>query len=552
MKLAAAISLVFCLAGCAVPPPVAVAKSPSPPAITSVRVVDGAVDGGPWLAADASRATAAGAGPLRMVGAAVVAEGDRVGAFVEIPERECLLAFTHPSPTIIDVDLFAYADDGTAFATDESPEPQAAILACPPHPTRLYVVARVMAGSGVMGVGVQSVPKTAADAVARVMGVRGRPGEDSGRLDGWPGLEGKIRAHRDSLGGRWSDVRRMIVPANPRAATRISAVVDENRCLSVFATPSDDISSLELVAEDVDARIIGRARDQGKDRSLVLCAAQTITVTLALRPRGPQGVIAVNLARSGVGAEPEITDRARIVHVSQTLEIEAARKALAVTLEGMGYSPPRPVAAGVARIGARSALPLEVPPGCARIDVIVGKPFLGGSAMLWDDKGALLASARGGAGLVLFPCGRGGTARLDLEALDSPGPFAVEIRKDLAAPSPLVAYPLAAGRLLDRMNAAAAGSAAAAATATVVALDETSLKILPLPVPPGQCIEVIVALEAGGTGIDLRLVDGAGEASLTRARYVVSDHVCSAKGGRPASIELRLLGGRANAMVLTR
>src|SRR5262249_35006185 len=147
---------------------------------------------------------------------------DRVGAFVEIPEDECLLAFSRVSPTLADADLFAYEDDGSVFAADESPEPESAILACPPHPRRLFVTARAMSGTGVLAVGVQPVPRAAADAVAKAMGARGRAGEDSGRLDAWPGLEAKFRAHRDAIGGRWEDVRRLALPASPRAASRAS------------------------------------------------------------------------------------------------------------------------------------------------------------------------------------------------------------------------------------------------------------------------------------------------------------------------------------------
>jgi hypothetical protein len=518
-----------------------------------MRVVPEGVDARPWLGPDAARAVIAGAGPLRVLGADVVAEGDRVGAFVEIPDDECLLAFTRPSPTIADVDLFAYEDDGSAFASDESPEPQAAILVCPPHPQRLYVMGRVMAGSGILGVGVQSVPRAAADRVAQVMGVRGRPGEDSGRLDAWPGLEAKIRAHRDSLGGRWEDVRRLAMPANPRAATRVSTSLDAHRCVDVLVTPSDEIASLEVVVEDAGARVIGRGRDHGKDRSLVLCAAHPATVTISVRPRGTQGLVALSIARSSVGAEPEIADGTRIIHVTQTLDLAAAKGALESSLKGLGYGAPRAIATGAARVGVRTTVPVDLPAGCARLDVLAGKPLADVAAALWDDKGALLADARGGAAAALFACGRGGAARLDLEALESPGPFAIELRKDQAAPSALLAHPLAAGRLLARMSAGgAAADAGAAAAAAVVALDEASLRILPVHAPAGQCVEVIAALDGGGSGIDLRLVDSAGESTLARARSVVSGRVCAAPGGKAGSAELRLSAGKAEALVVMR
>lgn len=548
LALAALSSQAACVAA---PPRPAAPPAQAGPA--ALRVIADGVDGQRWLAPGAARALAAGAGPLRVLGAEVVAEGDRVGAFVEIPEGECAVAFSRASPTVVDVDMFAFDDDGSAFAADESPEQEAAVLVCPPHPRRLYVVARVMAGSGVLGVGVQSVPRAAADAVARAVGARGRLGEDSGRLDAWPGLEAKIRAHRAALGGRWEDLRRLALPVSPRAASRVSASLEPGRCLAVLVTPSEEVSSLEVVVEDAEARILARSRDQGRDRSMVLCASRPALVSIAIRPRATPGLVAVTLSRGAPGVEPEIDARARVVHVSQTLDLDAARAAAAALTRSLGYAAPRTAATGAARVGARVTVPLVLPAGCARFDVIAGKPLVGLGASLWDDRGALLAEARAGGSAALFTCGHGGPARLDLEALDSPGPFAVEQRRDQAAPPALMAHPLAAARLLARMSAGGeAADAAAASGAVVVALDETSLRTLPVTVPPGRCVEVLAALDAGGSGLDLRLVDGAGESTLSRARHVTADRVCAAPGGKPAAAELRVLSGKAEALVVMR
>ena len=549
---AALLSLASGLVACAAAgPSPAGPAGPEPP--REVRVLEGGVDARPFLTADADRAIAAGAGPLRMVGADVVAEGDRVGAFVEIPPDECLLALGRPSPTILDVDLFAYDDEGGAFATDESPEAQAAILACPPHPRRLYVMARVMAGSGILGVGVQSVPRAAADAVAKALGVRGRPGEDSGRLDAWPGLEGKIRAHRDSLGGRWEDVRRTALPVSPRAPSRVTLALEPDRCLDVLVTPSEEVASLEVVVEDATGRIIGRGRDLGHDRALVLCAAQAASVTLALRPRGSQGLAAVVVGRAPKGAEAEISGVARVVHLSETRDLDVARKALEAQLGPLGYSAPKVVASGAARVGTRTAIPVELPGGCARLDLVAGRPLVDVVASLWDDKGALLAEGRGGAGATLFSCGKPGKARLDLEAFESPGPFSLELRKDKGAPPGLTAHPVAAGRLLGRLAAGGVGEGASAAVgAVVVSLDPATRRTLPVPLAAGECVEVLAALDSGGSGLDLRLVDGAGESWLAKARSVTAERLCGTPDGKPGSVELRLSVGKADALVLVR
>lgn len=539
------------LAACGAPPPPP--PSAPPPAPAQVRVAQGSIDGSRWLAPDAARASAAGAGPLRVLSADVLAEGERVGAFVEIPEGECALAFTRASQGVGDVDLYAYDDDGSAFATDESPEHDAAVLVCPPHPRRLYVVARVMAGSGIVGVGVQSVPPGSADAVAKLLGVRGRPGEDTGRLASWPGLETKIRNHRDALGGRWEDVRRVALPVNPRAPSRLSATLEANRCLDVLVVPSDEVAALEVVVEDENARIVARARDRGKDRSLLLCASRAATVNLSVRPRGPQGIAAVIMARSAPGAEPELESRGRVVHLAPSFDIDAAKSAVAALTASLAYTPPRSIGTGTARLGSRSAIAVDLPAGCARVDVIAGKPLIEVAASLWDDKGLLLAEARAGGSTPLFACGRGGPAKVEVEAVESPGPFAIELRRDKAAPPSLVAHPVAAARLLARMSAGGeAVDAAAAASAAVVALEEGQRKIVPITPPAGGCVEVIAALDAGGSGLDVRLVDGAGESTVSRARYVVSDRVCAAPNGKAGAAEIRMLSGKAEALLVVR
>jgi len=551
VRIATCFALAAALSGCGVKPSATQAAKPAPAAL---RVLPDRVDGRPLLAPTAARAVKAGAGPLAVLGADVVSEGDRIGAFVEIPDGECLLAFVRSSSTIGDVDLFAFDDEGSSFASDESPDADAAIVICPPHPRRLYVVAKVMAGSGILSVGVQPVPRAAEARVAAAVGARGRPGEDTGRLDAWPGLEAKIRAHRQAIGARWEDVRRVAVPLSPRAPTRVSASVDAGRCLDVLVSPSDEIGSLEVVAEDTAGRIIGRARDAGRDRALVMCSATTVPITITVRPRGTQGLAAITMGRSAVGAASEIEGRARVLHVTPTEPLAAARAALARGLSGGGYAAPRAVATGTAKVGARAVVPVDLPQGCARIDVIAGAPLSGLEAVLWDDKGARIAEGRGGAAATLFACGSGGAARLDFEALESPGPFAVELRKDNAAPPALVAHPIAAGRLLARMNAGGdIATSAAATSAKVVALDDARLESGQFVVAPGTCAEVIVALDKGGSGVELRMVDAATrESTLARARHVVSDQLCAASSPRAGSYEIRLAAGKADALVQVR
>jgi hypothetical protein len=511
-------------------------------------------DGLPLLTPDAALAIAAGAGPLKVVAADIVSEGDRLGGFVEVPEGECLLAFARPSPTIGDVDLFAYEDDGSPFSTDESPNQGGTVLVCPPHPRRLYVMARVMAGSGLLAIGVQSVPAAKSDAVARAVRARGRPGEDTGRLDAWPGLESKLREHRAAIGGKWEDVRRIAVPVTPRSTSRVSVALDPNRCADVLLVPSEEIASLDAVVEDEHGRAIARARERGRDRSVVVCATERAEISLALRPHSAEGLVAVVLGRSAPGAAAEIAQSVFAEHVTQTLDLPEARAALERALSGHGYAAPKLAGTATARTGQRTSVTVDAPAGCARVDIVAAKPLGTFRADLWDDQSALAAQLYGGVRGTFFACGKGGAWRTDVEALEAPGPFAVEVRKEKTAPAALVAHPLAAARLLGRLEAEGTPvDASAAQAAQAISLDASALRASTFAVPAGSCMEVIAALDGSARGLDLRLVDATtGESSLVRGTMVASDRLCAGGAPKPAKAELRLATAKADALVLVR
>lgn len=529
----------------------------APAGPSTLRVLPDRVDGRALLANDGNLAAAAGAGQLQIVGADMIAEGERVGGFIEIPQAECALAMARATPTIGDIDLFAYDDEGSIFSADDAADAKATLLVCPPHPRRLYLVARVVSGAGAVSVGVQSVPAAAADPVAKAVGARGRPGEEAGALEAWPGLDAKIQAHRAAIGGRWDNVRRLALPVGARAATRFSLSVEEDRCTDVLVVPSDEVGSLEVVAEDAAGRIVARSRERGDERSLVLCAAAAAELSVALRARASQGLVAVVVGRSPAFAAPEISGAVPVAHVTETRELTEVRAAHDRSMEGRGFGAPKS-STGTAKAGSRTTLPLDLPAGCARVDVLAGRPLGEFLAELWTDRGELLLTERAGPAATLYSCGAGGQGRLDVEALARPGPFAVVVRKDPAAPPALVAHPLAASRLLGRLlrggvTAGSSGSAGSAAGAQAVALEDTRLTSLPLPIPAGGCVEVIAALDRGGSGLDLRLLDtSSGESSVVRARHVVSDRRCAGASAVPGSAELRLGSGKGEALVLIR
>ena len=99
--------------------------------VAAAPAIQHGIDGSAWLAPDVARARAAGAGALEVLAADVASEGDCIGAFVELQAGVCVLAVARASPGVVDVDLFAFEDDGSAFATDESPDSAGRVDALP-------------------------------------------------------------------------------------------------------------------------------------------------------------------------------------------------------------------------------------------------------------------------------------------------------------------------------------------------------------------------------------------------------------------------------------
>lgn len=548
VALAAGVGLVGC-GGAAAAPPAA-----RPPAKPFVHVVAEPERGRELLAPVTARARAAGAGEVTLLGASIGTEGDRVGAFVEAPSDGCVLAIAEGSATVQDIDLFAFSDDGAMLASDEASSPSAAVLVCPPHPGRLYVAARIMSGTGLVALGSAAVAPKQAITAARAVGARGQ-GDDSGKLDSWPGLEAKLRERRAALGGRWEDLRRLVAPLDPRAPTRVSVPLEAGRCVDAFIVPSEEVASVDVVLESREGRIVGRGTAYGRDRGVVVCSDSDETITVAMRPRVAQGAAAVVIGRSPRGAEVEIARVVRVERLAQPLELDEARGSLAKSLAD-AWPAPAVVARGQAIVGSRSSHPVKLEKGCTRLDVVAGRPLGTVTAALWDDAtGELLAETVGGSGAALHACGPARAARIDVEARSRPGPYAVEARRDRAAPPALVAHPVAAARLLDRVLASSADprGAAVAEASQVASLDESRVTRLPLNVERGACYDLVASLDGGAaSGLELRVDDGSGgPAPVARGRHVASERFCVGDAS-PRAVELRLGRGRADALVLTR
>jgi hypothetical protein len=529
-----------------------VSGAPAPPGAPSAT---GQLDGTRWLARDAEIALELGAGPLQVAVTDIAGDGDRVGGFVSVPTEQCVLAYARGSQGVEDLDLYAYSDDGTTLAADEASDPQPAIVICPPHPGRAYLIARVAAGRGVVTIGVHTLPPSTAAHIGKALGARGRPGEELGRVEAWPGLDDKVNQHRRAIGARWEEVRRVAVQADARAPTRISATLDSGRCLDVYVVPGEEFTQLDVVVMDSDDRVLLRAPAIGRDRTAVVCSPVQTPVSIELRPHAGQGLCAVMLARSSVGAEREIAGPIAYYRVAPSADLSIERAQRAKPLRSLGYGEAITVGTGTADVGRRLTFPVNLPEGCARIDIIGGRPVAGLTADVWDTANALIASSTSGEGPTLFACGKGGRSRIDIEALNRPGPFSIEMRRERVPNAQLVAHPLAAGRLLSALNSRGENiTVGAASDVKVLSLDPTSLKTFDLQLPDGRCGDVVAALDAGGTGIDVRLTDSQGgeEFSLARGRLLAQSRVCAAGRARILRGEVRLGAGKTDALVLMR
>ena len=516
-------------------------------------MIEGAVDPAPLLGPAARVAAAAGAGTLKPIRAVVAGEGDQLGSFVEIPAAECMLALARAGRSVRDVDLIVYSDGGDRLAADEAPGPRAAVMICPPHPRRVFVAARLVTGPGMVALGVMPVPVHKADAVARGVGVRGRPGEDTGKLSAWPGLEAKIRDRRQAIGSRWEDVRRVAMPLDPRAYTALSVPLPARRCLDVLVTPNSEIGGIDALVLDEAGRVVARGKPPGRDRAFILCSALEQTLTLLLRPRSSTGVAAVVIARSPVGAVDELNGRAWVDAASPVVPLAQALTRHRARTKSLRMKPATKLASTAVTVGAPKAVKVHLQKGCSRIDVVGGKPLGHFTAELWSLDGRLMSRGRGGELATLFYCGAATAARLEVGARERGGPAAMEARLDDAPSQVLLDHPFAAARLLERLEASAGPvDVRLAASTRVVSLAAETRSSQVIEVAAGRCQQIVVAAVGSARGVQLRLVGKGGEETLNRGAQAASEQVCAGATKLTLRLELRVASGAAQLLLLRR
>ncbi len=546
---AASIAISFAAAACA-GRPVPAAHPVRLPPLAAPRVTAGELDGTVLLGDTPGRASRLGAGPMAIVASGEVVEGERVGAFVDLPPDMCLLAYARGSSSIEDLDVAAFDDEGNPAAIDEAPDPRPTLLLCPPHPPRVFVAAHVANGEGLVVVAVQLVPRERAGELGHTLGARGGFGPGGRAADAWPGLDDHVRAHRQALGGTWEELRRVAVMLDSRVPTVVGFPLEAEQCVDAVIVPDEEVALLEVEAVDADGRAVARAHDGGTDRTLTVCSPLAVSGSLVIRPHVGRGLAAVVLGRARGATARDLSARPDVAWAAQGLPLEAVRAERATALTKAGYGAPTLSTTGVLSLGRRTSIALDLAApaaACVRIDVVAGAPLALVEADLWDEKGALVTSGEGASGTTLFGCGRG-KGRLDLQTRGRPGPFALTVRAERWKDADFTAHPLAAARMMAR---AADGPAMAlngvATSARAVALEAGKMHAFEDTIAAAQCLQVTVGAEGEGTGLELRMLDVATNAELDRAHaeHAVAVRSCAPAGAaRPVRIELRGTSGK--------
>lgn len=513
------------------------------------RVVVGALEARPLLGDLPAKAMRLGAGPLAIVSSATIAEGERIGAFVEVPKDDCLLAYARSSASLEDIDLAAFTDEGSPVAVDEGPDPRPTILICPPHPDRVYVAVHAAAGEGLCVIAAQLVPRHRAEAVGRVAEARGASPKSP---ETWPGLEQHVRSHRARVGGSWEEQRRVAVAVDPRAASSVAFSIDEGGCTDAIVVPDDDVAVLDVDVFDADGRIVARAKESAAVRSVTVCSQLAMNGSLQVRPHVGRGLVAVVLSQAKGDSARELLSRPEIAWIVAGQPLDAARAARERALGGAGYAAPNTTHTGQLQLGRRLTLPLELAGApCSRVDVVAGAPLALVEAAVWDDGGNLLASGDGADGAVLFACGKG-KVRIDLGTRGRPGPFAVLARPERWTAPVFATYPLAASRMLTRSSGPTASlHDGVAGTVRHVVLESSKRFVHDANVASGKCLQFVAGVEGEGTGLDVRLFDAATGEELDRSHGQVSASVrtCAVTEPRAVRVEARASAGKIDAIV---
>jgi hypothetical protein len=516
-------------------------------------VAAGQLDARKLLGELPARALRLGAGAASLVASAQAVDNGWVGGFVDVPHDDCVLGYARGSPSIDDVDVAIYSEEGTALAVDEGRDVHPTVMMCAPHPDRVYLAAHVVEGEGLVAVGAQLVPRERAVIVARALGARGLAAQGPRPADAWPGLDDAVRSHRADLGGSWQEFRRVALAVDARMPTYAALPIDAGECVDAVVVPDEDVAMLDIEALDEQGRVVARAKEGAGARTLTVCSPIQVAGTLSVRPHVGRGLAAVVLARVAGDASRDFSALPDVAWVAPTQPLDKAKSARDALLTKSGYDAAVTTTSGTLTLGHRVSLPLDLKPlagACARVDVVAGAPLALVDARVWSDAGTLLASAEASSSLALFACARMG-ARLELETRGRPGPFTVSVRPERWRDPLFEALPLAASRMLAR---AADGpdtllDGKEGLTRQLV-LDGERVTAWSENIAAGKCLRATVGAEGDGTGIEARVFEGTDEIDRSEAAHAVSVKACATSDApRAVRLEVRASAGHMEAVL---
>jgi hypothetical protein len=528
------------------------ATNPSLPPISlrdPPRVVQAPLEARPLLGELPARASQFGAGPLAIVASGPVAEGERVGAFVEVPHNACLLVYARSSASLEDIDLAAFADEGNPIAVDETRDAKPTLLICPPHPDRVYVAVHAAAGEGLCVIAAQLVPRDRAESVGRAVGAHGASPKSP---ETWPGLDDHVRAHRSAIGGSWEEQRRVAVAVDSRAPSVVAFAIEEGGCTDALVVPDEDVAVVDVDVFDGEGRVVARAKDTALVRSVTVCSQLAMSGSLQVRPHVGRGLVAVVLGKTKAATAREMLSRPEVAWVASGQPLETMRAARERELGKAGYAGATASQTGQLQLGRRATIPFTLPAKpCTRVDVVAGAPLALVEAAIWDDAGSLIASGDGADGAVLYACGTP-KVRVDLGTRGRPGPFAVLVRPEKWTDPIFSAHPLAAGRMLARSSAptpSARDGKPGAVRQTI--LDASKRYMHDANIAANQCLRVTVGVEGEGTGLELRLFDAVSGDELDRSHGQTSASVrtCAGSSAKSVRVEARASAGKLDAVI---
>ncbi len=511
---------------------VACGSASAPPARPAVRVSAGSLDTVALLAPTAARAVRAGAGPLALVSSGLLREGDRTGAFVEPAAHagrapSCLFLFARGAPSIADVDLSVFSDEGEPLAQDEEPDATPAILLCPPYPQRMYVSARAASGEGLVAVGAHAVPLAAAEAIRRVSSARESMGAANRRLDQWPELERAAAAELRRLGPSARETRRVGLPGDRALTTSLTEEVAANTCASLLLLPDTSLFALDVELQDEDGALLLRsARPTEALQNLSFCTETARRVTVSFRPHVGRGLVGAVWFRSP--REPGDGARTLAARSGSQKWLALETKRLDAQRERSGAKKLRDDSFVVkpSAVFAETLSKLDQN-ACHVVTVVVGAANARVSLSMLTTEGRMLTTRNGGSTASSVVCGFASVrAVVGISEAKGPGRLSVHRLRGNLMTAGLERAPVAASRaasVLDELGGVAQHSIYVQGT-----------QELPITeVPQGQCLLLAVAGDGGQNlevheGTQRILVRGDGDARWLR--------LCADHAARPVKV----------------